>query len=278
MRQKLDNSYEDMTIDELEAELEKDELNLEEEEKVNGDKDKKDKDKKDKRSKKEDKKDVIDVTDKSKKKNKKDDKDTEEEETDIEEIDVSAKADRLIVYPTEYQRAEQAPRILSPSVAYEMAGILRDVVQRGTATRARVLGRADIGGKTGTTNNFRDAWFAGFHPTNATVVWIGFDQPSTLGHRQYGGTLALPVWIDFMRFKLQNTPHQWVTLGNDANSKKKKTKTIDLTDKRKKSKKDKDEEKKKVEKPPMGELHRRKAPPPPPTPAPYYPSSIFSNN
>ncbi len=270
MRKKLDKSYKNMTIDELEAELEKDELALEEE------KDKKDKKDKEKQSKNKDD-DVIDVTDKTK--DKKDSED-EENEDNIEDmdIDVSARADRLIVYPVEYKRAEQAPRILSPSVAYEMAGILRDVVQRGTATRARALGRGDIGGKTGTTNNFRDAWFAGFHPTNATVVWMGFDQPSTLGRSQYGGRLALPVWIDYMRFQLRNTPHQWVTLGNDAKSKKKKTKTIDLTDKTKKSKEKDKEKEKEVEKPPMGELHRRRIPPPPPTPAPYYPSSIFSNN
>ncbi len=281
LKKKLGESYENMSIDELEAELKKDELALKEQEEKtdkdeenNDEKEAKDKDKKSKDKDKKDKKESDeDIDAKAKDENGEEVEKVEEEE----DINVSTKADRLIVYPTEYKRAQQAPRILSPSVAYEMAGILRDVIQRGTATRARALGRADIGGKTGTTNNFRDAWFAGFHPTNATVVWMGFDQPSTLGRSQYGGRLALPIWIDYMRFQLQDTPNQWVTLGNDANSKKKKTKTIDLTDKSKKSKKEKDKEKKEIEKPPMGELHRRKAPPPPPL-APYYPSSIFSNN
>ena len=126
--------------------------------------------------------------------------------------------------------ATQAPRILKPRVAYDMADILRDVVQRGTAVRAKVLGRTDIGGKTGTTNDAKDAWFAGFHPTNATVVWIGFDQPSTLGRREYGGVAALPVWIDFMRPQLKNVPFQWVSVDNKSKSKKQKQQIIEMTD------------------------------------------------
>ncbi len=198
--------------------------------------------------------------------------DTTTEETRDTSINADANADRLKIYPVEYQRAEQAPRILSPSVAYEMAGILKDVIQRGTATKAKALGRADIGGKTGTTNDFRDAWFAGFHPTNTTVVWIGFDTPSTLGRRQYGGRLALPVWMDYMRFQLKNTPQQWVTLGNNAKSKKQKERTIEIgRDGDVKNSKDKKEDKSegrelKIEtiKLPTGTPYRRKAPPLPP--------------
>ena len=111
-----------------------------------------------------------------------------------------------------------------------MAGILRDVVQRGTATRAKVLGRNDIGGKTGTTNDYKDGWFAGFHPTNVAIVWLGFDQPESLGNREYGGVVALPVWIDFMRGQLENVPQQWVSLNNRAKSKKQKQDILEVTD------------------------------------------------
>ena len=142
----------------------------------------------------------------------------------------SPAADRLKAPVVQYVRATQAPRILKPRVAYEMAGILREVVQHGTATKARALGRGDIGGKTGTTNEAKDAWFAGFHPTNATIVWMGFDQPATLGRREYGGVAALPVWIDFMRAQLKSTPHQWVSLNNRAKSIKQKQRIIEMTD------------------------------------------------
>lgn len=111
-----------------------------------------------------------------------------------------------------------------------MADILRDVVQRGTAVRAKALGRSDIGGKTGTTNEAKDAWFAGFHPTNATVVWMGFDQPSTLGRREYGGVAALPVWMDFMKAQLKDTPTQWVSINNRAKSQKQKQRVIEMSD------------------------------------------------
>lgn len=144
--------------------------------------------------------------------------------------DASPLSDRLNAPVVQYVTATQAPRILKPRVAYDMADILRDVVQRGTAVRAKVLGRTDIGGKTGTTNDAKDAWFAGFHPTNATVVWIGFDQPSTLGRREYGGVAALPVWIDFMRPQLKNVPFQWVSVDNKSKSKKQKQQIIEMTD------------------------------------------------
>ena len=144
--------------------------------------------------------------------------------------DASPAADRLKAPVVQYVAAVQAPRILKPRVAYEMAGILREVVPHGTATKARALGRGDIGGKTGTTNEAKDAWFAGFHPTNATIVWMGFDQPATLGRREYGGVAALPVWIDFMRAQLKGTPHQWVSLNNRAKSIKQKQRIIEMTD------------------------------------------------
>lgn len=150
--------------------------------------------------------------------------------TDTTVYDASPLADRLQAPVIQYVTATQAPRILKPRVAYDMADILRDVVQRGTAVRAKALGRGDIGGKTGTTNEAKDAWFAGFHPTNATVVWLGFDQPSTLGRREYGGVAALPVWMDFMKAQLKDVPYQWVSLNNKSKSKKQKQQIIEVGD------------------------------------------------
>ncbi|PIE47315.1 MAG: penicillin-binding protein 1A [Gammaproteobacteria bacterium] len=138
-------------------------------------------------------------------------------------------ADRMKVIKVNRQRAEQAPRIISVSTATNMSNILRDVIQIGTAKRARALGRRDIGGKTGTTNNFKDAWFAGYQPTVATVVWMGFDKPSTLGNNGYGGKLALPIWMDFMRRQLNGVPYQWVATKNQSDSKVQKSNRVNLT-------------------------------------------------
>ena len=92
-----------------------------------------------------------------------------------------------------------AERVMDPRVAYIVTSFLRDAIQRGTGRRARVLERDDIGGKTGTTNGPRDAWFSGFNPELITTAWVGFDDYSPLGRREFGGTAALPIWIDFMR-------------------------------------------------------------------------------
>ena len=152
------------------------------------------------------------------------------EALDLNIYDGSPASDRLRAPVVQYITAMQAPRILKPRVAYDMADILRDVVQRGTAVRAKALGRNDIGGKTGTTNDAKDAWFAGFHPTNTTVVWMGFDQPSTMGRREYGGVAALPVWMDFMRAQLKDVPNQWVSVNNRAKSKKQMQQILEMTD------------------------------------------------
>ncbi len=105
--------------------------------------------------------------------------------------------------PQDYPRA---PRVIDAEVAYIMDSMLKDVVKRGTASRARVLQRNDIAGKTGTTNNATDAWFAGYGGDLATVAWLGFDDTTTLGRREYGGTAALPIWIGFMRDALAGRP------------------------------------------------------------------------
>ena len=178
---------------------------------------------------------------------------------DLEVYDASPQSDRLKAPAVQYVMAKQAPRILKPRVAFEMADILRDVVQRGTAVRAKALGRDDIGGKTGTTNEAKDAWFAGFHPTNATVVWMGFDQPATMGRREYGGVAALPVWMDFMKAQLADTPRQWVSIDNRSKSKKQKQRIIEMTDDGIISD-DEDMDGSTVEKPVKTQTQQRKAP------------------
>ncbi len=176
--------------------------------------------------------------------------------------DASPESDRLKAPAVQYLQASQAPRILKPRVAYEMADILRDVVQRGTAVRAKALGRSDIGGKTGTTNEAKDAWFAGFHPTSATVVWMGFDQPSTLGRREYGGVAALPVWMDFMKVQLKDQPYQWVSVNNRAKSKKQQQRILEMTDSGIVDPDDENEDTSNVKKPVSPKPQQRKAPEP----------------
>ena len=110
----------------------------------------------------------------------------------------------------------QAQRILKSSSAYDMANILRDVIQHGTGRAALKIGRDDLGGKTGTTNDAKDAWFAGFNGKLVAVAWVGFDQPTTLGRREYGGVAALPIWTDFMANSLKDTPSAWVRLDKNA--------------------------------------------------------------
>jgi penicillin-binding protein 1A len=99
-----------------------------------------------------------------------------------------------------------APRAISPANAWLMSDIMRDVVRRGTAQRARALNREDIGGKTGTSNNDRDAWFNGFNQRLVATAWVGFDDEHSLGEES--SSTAVPVWVHFMREALRGTPDQ----------------------------------------------------------------------
>ncbi|PKM29372.1 MAG: peptidase [Gammaproteobacteria bacterium HGW-Gammaproteobacteria-11] len=99
-----------------------------------------------------------------------------------------------------------APQVVDARTTYQLSSMLKDVITRGTAVRARALQRGDLAGKTGTTNDQKDAWFAGYNGDFATTVWVGFDQPSTLGRREYGGTAALPIWMTFMAGALEGRP------------------------------------------------------------------------
>ena len=99
-----------------------------------------------------------------------------------------------------------APRAIDARVAYQLVSMMRDVVQRGTGTAAKVLGREDVAGKTGSTNDHRDAWFSGYGGDIVTTVWVGRDDFRSLGYREYGGKAALPIWIDYMRVALEGRP------------------------------------------------------------------------
>lgn len=101
-----------------------------------------------------------------------------------------------------------APKVMDERVAYIMSSILRDVVTRGTAQKAKRLERKDIGGKTGTTNGPTDAWFSGFNSHLVATAWVGFDNNSKIGKREYGGTAALPIWMEFMATALQGIPNE----------------------------------------------------------------------
>ncbi|WP_436968144.1 penicillin-binding protein 1A [Burkholderia multivorans] len=103
--------------------------------------------------------------------------------------------------------AEQnAPRAIDARNAYVMNSLLQSVAQRGTGAKTNVLKRTDLAGKTGTTNDSHDAWFAGYQHTLAAIAWIGYDNPRSLGDRETGGGLALPVWIDYMGAALKGVP------------------------------------------------------------------------
>ena len=97
-----------------------------------------------------------------------------------------------------------APKIADERAMYILHSMLKDVITKGTGRRALALGRDDIAGKTGTTNDQKDAWFSGFNSELQTTVWVGFDNPKTLGRREYGAKAALPIWIDYMKLALEN--------------------------------------------------------------------------
>jgi penicillin-binding protein 1A len=101
---------------------------------------------------------------------------------------------------------QNAPRAIDPRNAYIMNSLLQSVAQRGTGAKSNVLKRTDLGGKTGTTNDSRDAWFAGYQHTLTAIAWIGYDNPRSLGDKETGGGLALPVWIEYMARALNGVP------------------------------------------------------------------------
>jgi penicillin-binding protein 1A len=99
-----------------------------------------------------------------------------------------------------------AERVVDERNAFIMTTLMRDVVRYGTATKAMALGRQDLAGKTGTTNDHIDAWFCGFNGRLAAVAWIGFDTPGNLGNNETGGAAALPIWISYASKVLKGVP------------------------------------------------------------------------
>jgi penicillin-binding protein 1A len=113
---------------------------------------------------------------------------------------------RIVAQAKPAVAGDEANRAIDTRNAFMMNQLLRGVVDHGTAVRAKSLGRSDIMGKTGTTNDSHDAWFAGFNPEIVGIAWVGYDQPKNLGNRETGGGLALPIWIDYMKVALQGMP------------------------------------------------------------------------
>ena len=101
-----------------------------------------------------------------------------------------------------------AEQIIDPRTSYILTSMLQDVITRGTGRRALALQRADLAGKTGTTNESKDSWFSGYNADLVTTVWSGFDQPASLGRNEYGGTVALPIWMSFMGEALKDRPQR----------------------------------------------------------------------
>ncbi|WP_442964453.1 penicillin-binding protein 1A [Pseudomonas sp. KNUC1026] len=99
-----------------------------------------------------------------------------------------------------------AERVVDGRTTFILNSMLEDVIKKGTGRRAMALNRSDIAGKTGTTNESKDAWFSGYNGDYVTTVWSGFDQPDTLGKREFGGTVSLPIWMDYMGAALKGKP------------------------------------------------------------------------
>ncbi|MBI4123581.1 MAG: penicillin-binding protein 1A, partial [Betaproteobacteria bacterium] len=101
---------------------------------------------------------------------------------------------------------DESPRVIDERNAFVMDSMMRDVTRYGTGARVARLGRTDLAGKTGTTNEFVDAWFTGYQSSLVAVAWVGFDQPRTLGKNQTGSVVALPIWLDYMEAVLKDEP------------------------------------------------------------------------
>jgi len=127
--------------------------------------------------------------------------DGQESDLRIVEHDVMEVRDAVV-------RATPAPRVISEQNAYLVRSMMMDVVSRGTGKKAMALGRHDLAGKTGTTNEQRDAWFSGYNNKIVTSVWVGFDSHEPLGRNEVGGKAALPIWINYMRVALKDVPDE----------------------------------------------------------------------
>jgi penicillin-binding protein 1A len=119
---------------------------------------------------------------------------------------------QLLMKASQPQAGGDAPRVIDPRNAWLMTTMMQDVVRYGTAARAGQLGRSDIAGKTGTTNDSRDTWFSGYTPGLVAITWMGYDQPRSLGRGETGSQSALPIWINFMGTALKGVPQTGWTM------------------------------------------------------------------
>ena len=113
---------------------------------------------------------------------------------------------------------DESLRVIDARNAFIMDSLMHDVVRYGTGARAMSLGRGDLAGKTGTTNDHVDAWFAGYQPSVVGIAWMGFDQPRKLGGNETGSMAALPIWISYMGKALKNTPELFMAVPEGVTS------------------------------------------------------------
>ena len=133
---------------------------------------------------------------------------TLEETPAVSEQQVSQSTETEGVKEPEIIRFRAAPRIADPRNIYLITTMMQDVIRRGTGRYALQLGRNDLAGKTGTTNDQQDAWFSGFNKDVVTTAWVGFDTPRSMGHKETGARAALPMWVNYMRAALKESPEQ----------------------------------------------------------------------
>jgi penicillin-binding protein 1A len=119
-------------------------------------------------------------------------------------------------FETDRKRPLQAPRAIAPENRFLVVSMMRDVIRHGTGRKALALGRGDLAGKTGTTNDFRDAWFSGFNDEVVTTVWVGFDDSRTLGRGEAGSRAALPIWVDYMEQAMKGIPESGLPIPDNV--------------------------------------------------------------
>jgi len=137
--------------------------------------------------------------------------DNAEELIDAPATAITSEAEALGQEATEIEEPvlfRAAPRVVDPHNLYLITSMMQDVIRRGTGRYALQLGRNDLAGKTGTTNDQQDAWFSGFNKDVVTTAWVGFDTPRSMGYRETGARAALPMWVNYMREALKESIEQ----------------------------------------------------------------------
>jgi penicillin-binding protein 1A len=130
--------------------------------------------------------------------------------------DITDPRGAVVSHPQPLIAGDTAALAITPRNAYVMNSLLQSVAQRGTGARTNQLKRTDLAGKTGTTNDSHDAWFAGYQHSLVAIAWIGYDTPRSLGDKETGGGLALPVWMEYMSRALRGVPEYKSTMPPDV--------------------------------------------------------------